>query len=89
MLHKVAFGNDTFVAVGNQGAIVTSSNNGTNWTTRSSGTTEGLTGIAFANDTFVAVGDYGTIFTSSNNGTTWASQPSGTTEYFQGIFSKQ
>ena len=88
-LHEVAFGNDTFVATGNQGTIRTSSNNGVTWTSRSSGTTRGLVGITFANGIFVVAGDYGTILTSSDNGNTWTSRTSGTNEYFWGIFSKQ
>jgi hypothetical protein len=57
-----------FVAVGDNGKILTSSD-GTTWTSRTSGTTEYLRGGAYGNSTFVVVGASGTIITSSD-GTT-------------------
>jgi len=63
------YGNSTFVAVGESGTILTSSD-GTTWTSRTSGTTNHLYGVTYANSTFVTVGDNATILTSSD-GTTW------------------
>jgi len=60
-----------FVAVGDNGTILTSSD-GTTWTSRTSGTTEYLRGGAYGNSTLVVVGASGTILTSSN-GTSWTS----------------
>ena len=57
-----------FVAVGDNGTILTSSD-GTTWTSRTSGTTEKLRGGAYGNSTLVVVGASGTILTSSD-GTT-------------------
>ena len=57
-----------FVAVGDNGTILTSSD-GTTWTSRTSGTTEYLRGGAYGNSTLVVVGASGTILTSSD-GTT-------------------
>ena len=70
-LYGLTFGSNTFVGVGYSGFVLTSSDNGTSWDNRTSGTTKRFTGVTFGNDTFVAVGLDGTIFTSSNNGTSW------------------
>ena len=62
-----------FVAVGNSGKILTS-DNGTSWDNRSSGTTSTLIGITYGNNKFMTMsGDKtGTMLTSSN-GTSWTS----------------
>ena len=52
-LNGVTFGNGLFVAVGDNGVIVTSPN-GAVWTPRVSGTTDRLPAIAFGNGRFVA-----------------------------------
>ena len=54
-----------FVAVGNSGTILTSSD-GTSWTSPTSGTSNDLKGVTYANSTFVAVGKSGTILTSTD-----------------------
>jgi len=72
-----------FVAVGESGTILTSSD-GTTWTSRTSGTSNDLQGVTFANSTFVAVGYSGTILTSSD-GTTWISRTSGTSNNLNGV----
>ena len=59
----VAHGNDTFVAVGEYGGILTSSD-GSTWTQHYSSTQSILHAIAFGNNTFVAVGDNGIMVTS-------------------------
>lgn len=82
-LWSVAFGGGRFVAVGENGTIVTS-NDGTTWITRSAGTTAWLVGVAYGNDQFVAVGDKGVVLTS-NDGLTWSARSSGTTERLNGI----
>lgn len=82
-LNGVTYGNDTYVAVGNVGTILTSSN-GTDWTTRTSGTTQGLKGVTYGNNTFVAVGGGGTILISSD-GTSWTSPNSGTVAHLLGV----
>jgi len=60
-----------FVAVGNSGKILTS-DNGTSWDNRSSGTTSTLIGVTYGNNKFMTMsGDKtGTMLTSSN-GTSW------------------
>jgi hypothetical protein len=80
-LKDVTYGNSIFVAVGTDGRIETSSDDGATWVTRTSGTTENLNGIVW-NDTdneFVVVGDNNTILKSSN-GTTWTSSSLFTTD---------
>jgi len=69
-----------FVVVGDSGTILTSSD-GTTWTSRTSGTSNGLFIIFYGNCTFVAVGYSGTILTSSD-GTTWTSRTSGTSNIY-------
>ena len=61
----------SFVAVGNSGTLLTSSD-GITWTSRTSGTTKSLNGITYANNSFMTVGESGTILTSSD-GTSWTS----------------
>jgi hypothetical protein len=63
LLTGVAYGNNTFVAVGDDGTILTSPD-GVSWTARTSETGYGLYGVTYGNGTFVAVGWYGTILTS-------------------------
>lgn len=76
-LWGVAYGNGTFVAVGdeftdtisaNSGTIFTSSD-GTNWTNRNSGISDNLFGISWVNGIFVTVG-WNTISTSPD-GVNW------------------
>jgi len=57
-LLSVTYGNHTFVAVGEDGTILTSANGG-GWTARASGTPNHLRDVTYGNHTFVAVGDLG------------------------------
>jgi len=77
-----------FVAVGDNGTILTSPD-GTTWTQRTSppgpfGARVHLYDVTYGNGLFVAVGDNGTILTSPD-GTTWAKRNSGTSEEFLGV----
>jgi hypothetical protein len=82
-LSGVAYGNGTFVAVGELGTILTSPD-GVTWTIRTSGTSAYLSGVAYGNGTFVAVGELGTILTSPD-GVTWTIRTSGTTYSLNGV----
>jgi hypothetical protein len=70
---------DRWVRVGNGGVIETSDDDGGDWDTRSSGTTENFRAITWdsTNEQFVAVGADSTVLTSSD-GATWAARTLGT-----------
>ena len=92
-LRGVAYGNNTFVAVGYvstfpKGTIVTSPD-GTTWTAPASSTVPLLNAVAFGNGTFVAVGyDYssgnGAIVTSPD-GTTWTPRAAGAISHLNAV----
>jgi hypothetical protein len=68
-LNRITYGKNIFVAVGDSGRIVTSTD-GENWDYNiRSGTTFGLFGIAYGNDRFVAVGGGGIL--TSLDGQQW------------------
>ncbi|HZE56916.1 MAG TPA: DUF3466 family protein [Chthoniobacterales bacterium] len=70
-LNGVVFGNGLFVAVGDNGVIVTSPN-GDVWTPRASGTTNRLPAIAYGNGRFVATRENRTApALTSPDGVTW------------------
>jgi len=73
---SVTSGNGIFVALGESGALITSSD-GEGWSQQSSGTRDVLLGVTFGNGLFVAVGGAGTILTSSD-GVAWTKRDSGT-----------
>ena len=68
-LTGITYGNSTFIAVGEAGAILTSADSKT-WTTQTLEVSDDITGITYGDNKFVAVGTFGTVFTSSD-GTTW------------------
>jgi photosystem II stability/assembly factor-like uncharacterized protein len=84
-LRGVSFGNSTFVAVGQSGKVIRSTDDGSSWDNVTSGTGDYLRGISFANSTFVAVGSGGTIIRSTDNGSSWDDVNSGTSEVLRGI----
>jgi len=53
----------TFVAVGENGTVITSGD-GVTWTKRASGTSNALYGATYGKQTFLVVGDFGTILQS-------------------------
>ena len=79
---KYALG--TFVTVGGNGKVMTSSDDGKNWTERYSGTSEDLSAVEYGNDKFVALGAYGTIIISPD-GRNWTTVGSGTTSWLAAI----
>ena len=82
-LNSVAYGNNTFVAVGDSSTILASTD-GITWTTRTSGTTNALHGVTNGNNTFVVVGECGTVLTSQD-GMTWIRRTSNTTSSLNGV----
>lgn len=85
LLYSVTYGNGMFVAVGEGGAIRTSST-GETWTSQTSGTGALLSAIDFDNELFTVVGSNGTILTSTN-GTTWIPRTSPITDAFYSVAS--
>jgi hypothetical protein len=82
-LEAVAASPTLAVAVGDAGAVYTSTN-GIYWRRQNAGISTWLTGVAYGAGTFVAVGDAGFIATSPN-GTTWTQRTSGTAVDLNGV----
>ena len=82
-LYNVVFINDTFVAVGELGTLLTSID-GTNWVQRDTGVSDGLRDCAYGAGGYTAVGDYGTVITSTDL-VTWTPQYAGTFFQLSGI----
>jgi hypothetical protein len=90
-LYGIGYGSGTFVAVGERGLIL-SSTNGTVWNTVRAADSgyEILNGVAFGTvnsiDYFVAVGDTGAILTApASDLSTWTYRPSGTAYDLQAV----
>ena len=77
-MNGVTYGNDIFVAVGDDGKTYNSTDNGTNWNYVYSGVSKDFKGVAYGNNLFVEVGKSGKIYTSSN-GASWANTNATTT----------
>jgi photosystem II stability/assembly factor-like uncharacterized protein len=83
-LNDVASGEALYVAVG-EGGVILSSSDGNTWTQRTSGTTQNLNGVSYFYDEdlddgyFVAVGAGGTVLTSTD-AVTWTARTSGTSK---------
>jgi hypothetical protein len=89
-LYGITYAASHFVAVGNCGSAL-SSTNGVNWTTSLSVTTNNLNAITYGDGQFVAIGNNGVVQTSPD-GTNWTARSSGTSAtldaiaYGSGIF---
>ncbi len=75
----------TVLAVGNNGAIVYSTNTGNNWSVSPPVTSANLYGAELNSTYFYAVGDNGTVLLSATGGTIWGQIPSGTTRNLKAI----
>ena len=83
-LWSVAFAANQWVAVGEQGTILTSPD-GTAWTTRSSGfPTRWIVSVGYGAGTWTAVGESGLILTSAD-AIMWTPRTSGTTARLNGV----
>ncbi len=80
---RIAAGGGQFVAVGDEGTILTSID-GHAWTPQKSGTAKTLNNVAFGAGTFVAVGAEGTVLTSTD-GINWQARKSGVTRLLKGV----
>jgi hypothetical protein len=79
----VSFENGTFIATGDNGSMITSTD-GTKWVNRSSGTDKVLAGATYGSGKYVVVGHYGTILTSVDLAS-WTSRTSGTTSHLSDV----
>jgi len=82
----IAFGGDTWIIVGDNGAVYTSTDGGQNWTQRSlaNGVTANLYGAVYGDGIWVVCGANGTIQYSTDDGVTWhAATPA---DSFSGTF---
>ena len=76
----------TCLAVGSDGAVLASTDGGTNWASRTSGTSVDLNAVTCtASTACMAVGEAGTVATSADGGSTWRSQGSGTSQDLNGV----
>jgi len=82
-LYRVTFVFDRFIAVGELGTLLTSTD-GITWEVQTSGTNNALRASAYGADLYVAVGDAGTIV-SSSDAVSWAAQEIPTTESYRGL----
>ncbi len=79
-------GNGFCVAVGQDGAVLTSANGGASWTGRVPGTRDTLSAVSCpSRNLCVAVGEEGAIVTSTDGGRTWTSRTSGTDFDLDGV----
>ena len=83
VLRDVTFGNGVFVAVGEGGTVLTSSD-GVTWIPRTSGVSTTFFNVTYGKGLFVAIGAGGVIITSLD-GITWTQRTSGTTTRFWDI----
>lgn len=79
----VCHGNATYVAVGENGAIVASPD-ATSWSPASPGTNATLRAVIHADGQFVAAGENGAILTSPD-GASWTARSSGVTDFLSGL----
>jgi hypothetical protein len=81
-LNRVIYGGNQFVAVGNGGTILTSTN-GINWSSRNPGVTYSLFDVAYGNGVYDVIGFNGIL--SSTNGINWTTNYSGYFRYVHSI----
>jgi photosystem II stability/assembly factor-like uncharacterized protein len=77
------FGNGLFVAVGDSGAICTSTD-GISWTEQSTGASANFKAVCYGSGKYVAVGGDGAVFTSPN-GADWTEQESDFSGYLYAV----
>jgi hypothetical protein len=80
----MAYGNSTYVVVGDQGTIATSPDLNI-WTQQASPNNSSINGVYYANNTFVAVGTNALILTSPD-GVTWTQRAQGNTQSINKVY---
>ena len=88
-LYEITYGSSTFMAVGQTGTILTSSD-GTSWDNRTSGTTKNLKGVTHDGVGLFRDGlvNQEPFLTSPDNGSTWTSRTSGTSNGLNGVINR-
>jgi hypothetical protein len=74
----------TWIAVGDNGQIITSTNDGLSWTLDNTTTTLNINDVIYANQ-WVAVGDKGSVWIKSATGSTWQRYNTGITDSLRSI----
>lgn len=69
-MYGIAFGNNVFIGVGNNGTI-SKSFDGVNWITQNPFPSDFYVDVIFSNNIFVAIASAGGIIVSTDNGNTW------------------
>ena len=82
-LNAIAFADNAFLAVGQDGVMFTSTD-GANWRAISYGHRPDLYGVAYGNGQYVAVGTNGAVLTSAD-ARIWQSRPSGTSDALRSV----
>ncbi|MBM3883461.1 MAG: hypothetical protein FJ387_27775, partial [Verrucomicrobia bacterium] len=83
-LWGVAYGNNRFVACGDDGTLLTSAN-GVAWESMPSGVTPNCVDAAYGNGIYVVVGSQGVILTSPDGRAPWTRQTVNTTGWFMDV----
>ena len=96
-LNGITYGNSTFMTVGDDGTILSSSD-GTTWTsvnrithTFDNGSTDNISSndVTYGNGTFVVVSTNGLILTSTDVTSSWTKRTSGTINDLYGVTYKE
>lgn len=82
--YAASYGNSSYVAVGQGGVVLLSTDEMATWTQAASGTPNDLYALAYSGSLFLAVGANGAIVTSID-GISWAVQSSGTSSHLYGV----
>lgn len=82
-LYDIVYGAGRFVAVGQDGALITSAD-GLTWTLGDAGATEDLVAVTYGDALFVATGENGLVLTSVD-GLSWARQERATAERLNSV----
>lgn len=77
----------TFIAAGNGGTLITSTDGGATWVGQASGSSANLLAISAAPNQVLVTGNGGTVLTSASGTTAWATRTSGTSANLHAVIS--
>lgn len=84
-LWSVSLYSSNGIAVGDAGTILTTSDSGANWTSRTSGVSVTLNAVSMYSTNGIAVGESGTVLSTTNSGTSWTVRSIGATLSLMGV----